>query len=96
MSLFPTLQRLSPKATLLYDCFPGLLTRETPNKWYPASPPSTSAWQKFSGTDPITGFAPPTGAPFFCPRYWINSGRIRNVRHRSYTPLSYTRSSWFR
>lgn len=65
MSLFPTCQKLTPNATLLYDCFPGLLTREAPSKWYTPIPPSTSCWQKFSGTDPITGFAPPTGAPFF-------------------------------
>jgi len=85
MSLFPTLQQIAPRATLLYDCFPGLLTRQTPSQFgYGSIVPPISAyydtatppgpcpagnavvcWQRFTGTDPVTGFAYPNTAPLF-------------------------------
>lgn len=80
MSLFPTLQKIAPRATLLYDCFPGLLTRQAPSQYaYGASNaayyqrnggpcPNDAAvvcWQRFTGTDPVTGFVYPSFAPLF-------------------------------
>lgn len=73
MRLFPTLQKISPNANLLYSCFPGNLTLNPPSEFhtgtvrYPSSSTGAiSAWQKMAGTDPITGFPAPTGAPLFC------------------------------
>jgi len=66
--MFPTLRKLTNNATITYDCFPGLLTRNSPSKFYPGTDPtphSSVCWQVFSGTDPITGFAPPTASPLF-------------------------------
>jgi len=80
MGLFPTLRKIAPKATLLYDCFPGLLTRQAPSQYaYGASNaayyqrnggpcPNDAAvvcWQRFTGTDPVTGFVYPSTAPLF-------------------------------
>lgn len=80
MGFFPTLKASKPKATLLYDCFPGLLTRQAPSQYaYGASNapyyqrnggpcPNDAAvvcWQRFTGTDPITNFDYPSFAPLF-------------------------------
>lgn len=80
MGLFPTLQKVAPKATLLYDCFPGLLTKQAPSQYaYGASNASyyqrnggpcpndyaVVCWQRFTGTDPVTGFAYPSFSPLF-------------------------------
>ena len=80
MGFFPTLKASKPRATLLYDCFPGLLTRQAPSQYaYGASNapyyqrnggpcPNDAAvvcWQRFTGTDPVTGFVYPSVAPLF-------------------------------
>lgn len=85
MNLFPTLQKLAPRANLIYSCYPAYLTKNAPSQFQNGSAGASYyqanggncpdlhdvvCWQRFTGTDPITGFAYPNAAPLFA----INGG----------------------
>lgn len=88
-ALFPTLQKATPKANLLYSCYPALLTKNAPSQFgYGASTaayyqrnggpcPNDAAvvcWQRYTGTDPVTGFAYPTTSPIFAYNGGVQEG----------------------
>lgn len=73
--IFPTLRKVTPNAMLLYSGYPAYLTKQPPSQFQSVAPlPSpgvdTVCWQRFTGTDPITNFPYPNGAPLFA----INGG----------------------
>jgi len=87
MSLFPTLQRLSPKATLLYDCFPGMLTRQAPSQFgygrsNPLDPPVSSYYDNATPPGPC-----PAGAAVVCWQRFTGADPITEFDYPSFSPL---------
>jgi hypothetical protein len=84
MSLFPTLQQIAPRATLLYDCFPGLLTRQTPSQFgYGSIVPPISAYY-----DTATPPGPcPAGNAVVCWQRFTGTDPITNFPYPSFSPL---------
>lgn len=87
MSLFPTLQKLAPKATLLYDCFPGLLTRQAPSqfdygRFDPLNPPVSPYYDNATPPGPC-----PAGNAVVCWQRFTGTDPITNFPYPSSAPL---------
>lgn len=93
MSLFPTLQKLAPRATLLYDCFPGMLTKQAPSSFAYGNMnigvgPISSYYQSATPPGPC-----PDGAAVFCWQQFTGTDPITGFGYPSYSPLfAYTGS----
>jgi len=84
MSMFPTLQKLAPNATLLYDCFPGLLTKQTPSQFVAGStvPPISAYYTTATPPGPC-----PAGNAVVCWQRFTGTDPITNFPYPSTSPL---------